>query len=401
MEKLYSRRISRTERLWLIANHILPPYANQIVVEGHGEIETQRLKDAIAVASEANPGSRLVLKGHLSFAKWVDTGITPPLFEASAGQWSGTSSEGMPGLPCELPERTGPTCCVQLIKGDPIRLVFYSHHATMDGRGTAHWVADIFKALRGEAPIGSDFDLNEMQFVNSFNKERRPLTPREQIVPVAKPIGNDPGVTWRRRRITGKFSKLLGKIAVFVAAEARKHADGTVKVGIPVDVRRHQADIRATGNLTIGINVDVTPDMTPVQVAESISGLLAENRDLMLGKVGNWIDFVPLCLMRRRIEERMNKQFETGRYYYSALLSNLGKMSLDMYSGGGFEATSIFFIPPGTEYLPFFLTSTGSGDHIELLISMPKRLANEKRIDTLIDDLVRYLESADATGVHS
>ena len=99
MKKIkYSRLLSTSERLYIISNQISPPFSIQLIVEGNGEIDKEKLKFAILKASEANPGSRLKLKGHLGFSRWIDSGKTPPLREINNNNWDGMSTLGIPSI---------------------------------------------------------------------------------------------------------------------------------------------------------------------------------------------------------------------------------------------------------------------------------------------------------------
>ncbi len=43
--------------------------------------------------------------------------------------------------------REGPTCEVVIVHGNPLRLLFRSHHNVMDGRGTFVWMKDVLLNL--------------------------------------------------------------------------------------------------------------------------------------------------------------------------------------------------------------------------------------------------------------
>ena len=96
MDKIYRRKLSVSERLWLGANEAYPPFANQFIIEGHGNIDYASLCHAVEVASQANPGSRLILKGYFSGCQWVDSGITPPVRVVDGSTWDGRSGENAP-----------------------------------------------------------------------------------------------------------------------------------------------------------------------------------------------------------------------------------------------------------------------------------------------------------------
>lgn len=86
-------------------------------------------------ASAGNPGSRLILRGHLGSCRWVDSGKTPPVREIDGSRWDGLGPVGAPFLQEPLSPIKGPMCEVLLIHGDPLRVAFRVHHGVMDGRG--------------------------------------------------------------------------------------------------------------------------------------------------------------------------------------------------------------------------------------------------------------------------
>ncbi|HQL82226.1 MAG TPA: peptide synthetase, partial [Spirochaetota bacterium] len=98
MARRFSRQLTPTERVYLVNAELSPPFANQIIFEGTGEFKPEHWRKAVEVASAANPGSRLVLKGSLCFARWTDSGKTPPVREVDGSRWSGMDPEGAPFL---------------------------------------------------------------------------------------------------------------------------------------------------------------------------------------------------------------------------------------------------------------------------------------------------------------
>ena len=138
---VYSRQLSSTERAYVVYNECCPPFLNQLFWEGTGHFDLPKWREAVKIASEANPGSRVVVKGVVSFARLVDTGKTPPVIEVDGSHWDGLGPEGAPAKLSEtMNPFEGPTSEVVLIHGNPLRIVFRTMHATMDGRGTVTWV---------------------------------------------------------------------------------------------------------------------------------------------------------------------------------------------------------------------------------------------------------------------
>ena len=68
------RPLSIASRVWIASDLIKPPIWSAITVEGHGRIDYQKLSNAIQIASAANPGSRLILKGNLAWSRWIEIG---------------------------------------------------------------------------------------------------------------------------------------------------------------------------------------------------------------------------------------------------------------------------------------------------------------------------------------
>src|SRR4030042_2251198 len=149
MTKRYTKKVSFNERVFLAAAQLAPPMANQMIFEGRGSLDYQHLQKAVETASEANPGSRLILKGILGGCRWVDSGTTPPVIDIPHSRWTGYDSENAPFLEKPLCPKQGPTCEVVLVQGDPVRVIFRSLHGVMDGRGTFIWAEEVFRSLRG------------------------------------------------------------------------------------------------------------------------------------------------------------------------------------------------------------------------------------------------------------
>ena len=93
-EKKYWRKMSYNDRLFAVAGKICQPGMNQFICEGDGVFDVEKWQSAVNVASAANPGSRIILKGHLNRSRWVDSGLNPPVIEVDGSGWDGMSPEG-------------------------------------------------------------------------------------------------------------------------------------------------------------------------------------------------------------------------------------------------------------------------------------------------------------------
>src|SRR4030043_214003 len=131
MSKRYQRKLFLIERGWLGVNGAIRPYNIQLVLEGHGSLDFDQLKAAVARAAHANPGSRLNLKGAHRWSYWLDSGIAPRVRRVSGAAWDGQSPEGAPFLNDKFSPR-GPTCEVLWVEGPTPRLIFRAFHGVMD-----------------------------------------------------------------------------------------------------------------------------------------------------------------------------------------------------------------------------------------------------------------------------
>jgi len=375
--------MSSASRFFVAASDICPPFCNQMVMEGTGEIDLNKWKDAVREASEKNPGSRYILKGSLNSCRWVESRMMPQVREVDGYGWDGQSGEGAQFLMDKLCPIRGPACEVLIVRGDPLRVVFRTHHGVMDGMGTITWVADIFNALNGRSIRGSGSTVVENDLVNSapVSKQKIPI----RFIPGSgPPNGHGAGFVWRRKRIVGHIHNLLPQVMIQSAKEAWKGAEGNVRIGVPFDLRPRRKGLRATHNLTYVLFIDLTPEMTVDDVEFEISDRLEKKLD------GGWslgdklIHFVPLFLLKIFFKLQIRYHNRKGRYPFTGYISNLGRLPLEKFSGGGFASDAFFFVPPGMGFLPFFLTLNGTQNHVEFVMTMPEVLASEGRIDNLL-----------------
>jgi hypothetical protein len=395
MTRRFSRQLTPTERVYLVNAELSPPFANQIIFEGTGEFDPDRWKRAVEVASAANPGSRLVLKGSLACARWVDTGKTPPVRVVDGSRWSGMDPEGAPFLGDPLPPG-GPTCEVLLINGNPLRVAFRTHHAVMDGRGTFIWADEIFRVLRGEQPAGNDSAMTEHQAARSFQKNGRVPPPHTFIAPTGMPDAGSPGFTWRRIQLPGIYPDALTQIAMVMAREAWRHRDGPVRIAVPVDLRQRVPGLRNTGNITNLVYLDIANDDTPETLTRAMKRQMDERRDGELYWGDALVRFIPLGMIRKSLIGEIARKPETGLYRNSGIISNMGRVPAEYFSGGGFNATSLLGIPPSIDAIPFFIGTAGLKKHLEVILSMPNALAGGGRIEQVMQRLAEEMKPAPA-----
>jgi len=389
------RDLSNASRLWVAAGHVNPPIANQFVYEGRGVFDVALWRKAVDMAAAANPGLRLMLKGHLGGSRWVDSGLPTPLRVVQAPDWDGRGSDKAPFLASGFPCRGGSMAEVLLIQGDPARVIFRSHHAIMDGRGTFTWAEDVFKALRGENICPSDVAIIEDDLLNiSPGPGGKPISQRF-VAPRLRPPGTERGIIWRRLTMQGRFARLLPQVLLLTAKEIWRTASGSVRFGIPVDLRSRRENIRSTGNLTNAIFLGITPATTLDDLAHEVSQRLLERRDGQVTWEDKVVSYLPLKILEVALRVEARRAHRTGNYRCSGLISNVGRAALESFRGGGFTAENYWAVPVCLESIPLSIVMTGVGETMNLMLAMPRALAAYEDLDAILGRMAEGLAPAD------
>lgn len=375
------RAVSGVEWLWLAADRIAPPFANQLVIEGHGEgLNPGDVARAAAAVAAVQPGCRVRLQGQL----WTPDGPVPRVRPGDGAAWDGRGPLGAPFLRDPLPPRSL-TCEVLVVRGDPWRVVVRTHHAAMDGQGTLLFAVGLFAALRGEPPVAAEAGpTTDAALAASTGRtpERAPAIDCPAPVRGARG-GASRGTTWRRVRVAGRPRGLLGTLAEAVA----RAAGGPCRVDIPVDLRRLQPDLRSSANLTGLIRLPVAPGEDAATIAARLKQGLEANLGADFVLAASPLRRVPQGLLASLGARKTAQHLALARYGTTATLSNLGRLDLGRFSAPGFDPSAGFFIPPGNAGLPLFVACVGDDEGVELCGTMPVALASHGRIEALMDRL--------------
>ena len=392
MTSTKSRPLSIAARLWIAVGQSDPPCANQITYEGSGRLDPSRWRAAVEKVSAANPGTRLVLRGRLGSSRWVDSGAAPRVREADASSWDGMGSEGAPFLRQGFDPRSGPNAEVLLMHGSPSRVSFRSHHAIMDGRGTMTWAEDVFRVLRGEEPLGSEYALIENDLLNLGRGSAAKPLPHRYLAPTGPTDGYDTAPVWKRKSLAAPVAGLLPKVMLCVAREAWRRADGPVRIGVPIDLRKRREGLRSTGNLTNALYFDIARDADFRRIGDGIAERLERRSDGEITWEDSIISHVPVRLLAWAVGREGGRNLKGGGYRCSGFVSNLGRLDLDQFSGDDFAPAAYFGIPVCAPVIPFSMTLSGTRAGMEMLLAMPRCLATGGRIEAALDNIENDLK---------
>jgi hypothetical protein len=389
------------ERTWIAADMMNPPFVNQLVLEGHPEadaLDARVWEAAVREVASAQPGCRLRLRGHLKWASWVADGPVPPVRVVDGRAWSGLDAEGAPFLSERLPYRLGPTAELLLVTGRPGRVVVRTHHATMDGGGTLTFVEDLFRALRGEPPLGAPVtDCTDETLARRVPGLRPlPLTPADAPSLLGPATPAPFRTTWRRLRVPGRPSKLLGRVAMALLGAAGEYGRGRVPVGVPVDMRQFHPEIRSNANLTgmVRLELGAFRDRPGAESAimEEVRRLLAAREDARNVVGMGFLRWTALYGMKVVGTLLSKANLRKDRYDTVAVISNLGRLPLNRYVGAGFQARRGFFIPPSNPALPLFLAMSGGPEGVEVCVTTGLGHCSGGRFDAFMERLAQELE---------
>lgn len=404
----YQRPLSTIERYYVSCDNVkngklFTPCMNQMVVEGNADIDVDAFRRAITKASYANPGSRVILKGHLGFSRWVDSEYSTPL-RVIESNWDGLSNDDADFLLDPLNVRTGPSSEVLVVINKNLNKsfsLFRTHHGAMDGRGTLHFANDVFRCLRGEKAIGENSSITDMELAKSVNNHTMASDLGNDV---AAPTGQPSKITeeqklmtsrWVRRTLVGKHKGVLAKVALETARFSRLHGEDTVRFQIPVNMRPHQEGLNSTGNLTGGIVVNVNRDTDAVQWSQDIKAQLADKREADIPRFFRFFPFhllnwVPQKTIFNSNSRLVDKRRKNGQFRTSGVISNLGLLNIEMLSGPGFEASKCYFIPPEFDTTALFITLAGHPEGIEIIMRAPIEL-DGGRVEDLMDFVIHNI----------
>lgn len=375
----------------LVTEQRTPGFCIQLVVEGEGELSVDALEAAVATAAAVSPGARLVLRGWLGWLRWVPQGPVPPVRVLKEWPTDGSPLE----LERPLPPRHGPTCEVVLAPGP--RLVFRCLHAAMDATGLLTFAADVFRALRGEPPLGADCPLNDTDLVVSLAGPRTRPPMKSGYPAINGGAARDRSETiWRRLCVPAPCPGLAARITTSLARQAARFHASTTRVMIPVDLRNYRKDLRATGNLTSVLYMDIPADRGWRELHKEIIKRLAAKEPILLYPGERAFPWLPLWLVRWVYGRWLDGNRRSGRFPFSAMVTHVALSGYEL-GGGGFQPRSVWFLPVSVDldFLPLAVSAVTGPREVEIVVSAPRGLIDERQLEALCEGLMADL-SGDA-----
>lgn len=371
---------------------------NQFLSQGTGTIDKDKLTDALRQAADANPGIKLRLKGFWGWRYWDDQGAYPVVEEIDAPDWDGMSSEHCPRLGQYIDVRKDPLCQASIIYAkQDVYLLFRTHHAITDGRGTVHFLMDAFRIMRGEKPVGSASKLTEWDIAMREERPPRPVVEGDCLRVTKFPVQAElRGCRWQRFVWNGDKNKLAAKILYGLAQMAwENNGDGKVIFRLPADLRRYIKDVEGftVANCSGALDLELKPDTGMNQIRSQIVKSMRQKEDLSPfhenHKYGRW---VPSSMFRAK-PEVLKKRHTDGRYRMTGTVSYLGDVDLSPFTLDTYQPITLFGVPIAFESNPMFVGAASQGSDTGIVVGIPKALADQTQLQQFCEALGEKLHS--------
>ncbi|MGW2250235.1 amino acid adenylation domain-containing protein [Kitasatospora sp. NPDC001660] len=380
----FERAVAPLEHWYSGFPRVLSPVLN-LVVEGVGGITEAELRRAVAAASGACPGARLTRRG----TRWVDGRQAPPVRVVPGHD----APDGSAELRRPLPVR-GAHCEAVLFDGPRPAVAFRASHAVMDARGLRRWAADVFRALRGEEPLGARSTTAVTELDEPLLRQGGAVDGEFALRPVLDvPSGaGRHGQRWWRRTVDGTYPAVAARLATELA---RRSGEPVATVGIPVDLRQFHPGVESTGNLALTVSLDIPAGQEWQETQRQLLGVLAERRGVVRTP-GPEILRAPLGLLRMIVRRLDHGTRRTGRFASVGSVTSLGRVDPGEFATPGHRPTAVYLLCPREPASPPGLSVVEYDGRTELTLAWWSDPACAAQAEDLLDGLCEALSPAEA-----
>ncbi|HAU1636855.1 TPA: non-ribosomal peptide synthetase [Legionella pneumophila] len=329
------RKLSPTERLYIACEDLFPPFAIQLLLTSKPLPSVAELQDAIRKVVHANPGIRLEAQRRW----WLDLHRIPQVRTYS----------GFDGEPIEAPlirekiKNTGPAC--EIVVWENRGLLFRASHALMDAGGLLFWAEEMFRALRGEALLGSSFMPSDYDFLKSLNypSSRKPFRFNcRSARPTTSKQTQD--FSWTHQVIPGQHPAYVAKLAQKIAAEgACKNNDS--RFMIPFDLRRIVPAMNTTMNYSNPLFLELKGTEEWEEVYQLILESINSKAYQAIDWKDQWIMLLPNGVIKQILKYLHGRSLKKNHFALSAVLSHVGTVSLSRLTAKNFIPSAACFMP--------------------------------------------------------
>ncbi|NLG55407.1 MAG: non-ribosomal peptide synthetase [Rhodococcus sp.] len=183
-----------------------------------------------------------------------------------------------------------------------------------------------------------------------------------------------------------------------MSAAVAHMCSGSPRIMVPVDLRRHDPELRSTANLALPLFLDVTPGQNWEEInAQLLKGMTLRQE---LSEIeGSGLSAIPGWITRGMLRSAHTLGGLTGSNAASAIVSHAGKVDLDKYATSTFTATSVRAVPAATGLVPVSFALVEHGNHTEITVSARGGRGVAAGLEQLLDHIERVLTATAETAV--
>ena len=424
----YMRRIGPGERIWLAFEQEGMTISVALGIDGIGDIPDEQMNNALRILADTYPICRSKLKGCLSTLRWEETDSEIPFIRIGTDQIQGPIGNWPQDIEKKILRRKMnlrseiPMAVYSLTDGRTHRLYLKIHHVAMDGLSVFLMGNELFRILRGEAPLGptdgpeSREDLYTLKLSKDYFQKRSPevsdQTPAENVrkedtsmlfpgLNVGKHLIGTPShydsIQWYRLlipwdRISPK--SLNGKI-IYAILEALYELNPGLRgkkvlSSMAVDLRTLlMPGLRKAANLT-GLILVEPSKYENLPLPERIQAIQKDVREsvakgLAYRKHPAYINLIPVWLFRLGIHIIRKIVFKKKIFPFFYPFTSVGRYALAELSAPTFQATRAWpfgILQIGYPLFPLII-SHDSGVDITLMTDTDDRAGFERFIEVL------------------
>lgn len=371
---MFSRSVSANEHLYLSGKTFLGDIVIQMVICGKGSLRVEQIEQAVIATSRKLPGSRL----RLSRKTWIGDAAPPRVVQLKQHPFDGGNGSEPVCRFDHFDPVGGYTCDVGLYQsGDECCLVFRALHAVMDGQGLVTWAQSVMSMLQGKSLGLNDASTTDDQFLKASNA---PIRHAEPIVPTCsgpKPSKLNGAITsninrfhFATRTLNGSTPAIVAKLMMATKQLLCLAAEDRARVMIPVDLRRHFASLGSQNmaNLSLPIFMNLMRYQHWSECNKDLLSQLEAQVFVAKGRNDLMYRYLPHSWLGALLHGLWRFQLKTGRYLLSAVISHIGRHSLNDFSAPGFHPNRLLFIPCVTPIAPFSIAISETSQSTELCL---------------------------------
>lgn len=378
------RALSPFECAYLGGAPLYPPFAIQLWIEAATLPTEAELRRALEAAAAVNPGARLVPVGRA----WRDTGLAPRLRRLPGNEAASLAH------PLFREPFTFESPPIELVAWEGAGLVFRCSHALMDARGLWFFVEEVFRSLRGEAPLGTNFHRAERDYLLALRHPgSRPWPKPDRLSPLAAEGARDPArFVWARRSLRGDFPAAGPRLAWALARLSFARGD-SARLMVPVDLRQLDSSVRTTANFSNPLFFDLPRGTSWTEFYRMALEAFARHDERATDPVDAVFPYLPKALLGWVHRQLHSRQVRGGRYMLSGTTSHVGKLPLAAVTCPGFTPRGLFLLPFDAPSSALTLVTVQHEHGLEIAASTPAGPGVEKALTAALDRIQTELEA--------